>query len=64
MAIAGELDRAEADGLIARDMTTIRPTLKGQRFLNELLERFLPAARTGPSKRVISICSPGTGRPS
>jgi putative oxygen-independent coproporphyrinogen III oxidase len=37
-----ELQAAERDGLIERDLAAIRPTLKGQRFLNELLERFLP----------------------
>lgn len=40
-----ELQAAEHDGLIARDLATIRPTLKGQRFLNDLLERFLPDER-------------------
>jgi oxygen-independent coproporphyrinogen-3 oxidase len=62
--IAAELDRAERDGLLERDLASIRPTTKGQRFLNDLLERFLPSARSGRSRRVISICSPGTGRPS
>ncbi len=38
----GVLRQAEADGLIRRDHETIAPTLKGQRFLNELLQRFLP----------------------
>jgi oxygen-independent coproporphyrinogen-3 oxidase len=61
--IARELDHAEREGLIERDVAAIRPTLKGQRFLNELLERFLPAARPKPS-RVISISSPGTRHPS
>jgi oxygen-independent coproporphyrinogen-3 oxidase len=37
------LDRAEALGLIARDHQTIAPTLRGQRFLNDLLQLFLPA---------------------
>ena len=36
------LDRAESLGLIERDHETLRPTLKGQRFLNELLQMFLP----------------------
>ncbi len=36
------LDKAESLGLIARDHETVRPTLKGQRFLNELLQMFLP----------------------
>lgn len=37
-----ELDRAEAEGLIARTQGRIVPTARGQRFLNVLLERFLP----------------------
>jgi oxygen-independent coproporphyrinogen-3 oxidase len=61
--IARELEAAERDGLIGRDVATFRPTLKGQRFLNELLERFLPAARPKP-RRTISISSPGTSHPS
>jgi oxygen-independent coproporphyrinogen-3 oxidase len=40
-AISGELARAEADGLIERDLHSLRPTLKGQRFLNDLLGLFL-----------------------
>ncbi|SFN19503.1 oxygen-independent coproporphyrinogen-3 oxidase [Formivibrio citricus] len=40
--ILPELDRAEADGLLARDHLRAWPTAKGQRFLNALLERFLP----------------------
>lgn len=36
------LNRVEALGLIARDWQTLRPTLRGQRFLNELLQQFLP----------------------
>jgi oxygen-independent coproporphyrinogen-3 oxidase len=63
LAIARELEAAERDGLLERDVTTIRPTLKGQRFLNELLERCLPAQRPKP-RRVISISSPGTSHPS
>lgn len=63
LAIEPELAGAERDGLIERDLASIRPTTRGQRFLNELLERFLPAARQGRAKRVISICSPGTGHP-
>ena len=61
-AIVPQLERAQAEGLIERDHATIRPTERGQRFLNELLERFLP---TGPARprRTISISSAGTGRP-
>jgi putative oxygen-independent coproporphyrinogen III oxidase len=35
------LRRAEALGLIVRDLRAIRPTERGRRFLNELLELFL-----------------------
>lgn len=35
------LSQAVQDGLLATSNTLIRPTLKGQRFLNVLLERFL-----------------------
>lgn len=38
------LDRAERDGLIERDHVSVRPSLRGRRFLNELLQRFLPDA--------------------
>jgi oxygen-independent coproporphyrinogen-3 oxidase len=41
-AVLAPLERAEALGLIERDHETLRPTLRGQRFLNELLQRFLP----------------------
>ena len=36
------LEKAEDLGLLERDWKTLGPTLKGQRFLNELLELFLP----------------------
>ncbi len=36
------LTKAEAMGLLERDWKTLRPTLRGQRFLNQLLELFLP----------------------
>jgi putative oxygen-independent coproporphyrinogen III oxidase len=39
--IARELEAAEERGLIARDHLTTRPTLAGQRFLNDLLQIFL-----------------------
>ncbi|MBI3371656.1 MAG: oxygen-independent coproporphyrinogen III oxidase-like protein [Betaproteobacteria bacterium] len=41
-AIRAALDTAEARGLIERDQRSIRPSLRGQRFLNDLLELFLP----------------------
>jgi putative oxygen-independent coproporphyrinogen III oxidase len=40
-AIARELETAEQRGLLARDHTRMRPTLAGQRFLNDLLQIFL-----------------------
>lgn len=40
--ILAPLERAEALGLIERDHERMRPTLRGQRFLNELLQLFLP----------------------
>lgn len=43
-AISRELDAAEAKGLISRDHLHIKPTEKGQLFLNDLLEMFLPAS--------------------
>ena len=41
-AISRQLDIAEARGLITRDIKHVRPTEKGQLFLNDLLEMFLP----------------------
>jgi len=63
LTIARELEQAEQDGLIERDVARIRPTPKGQRFLNDLLERFLPSRQAARSRRVINISSTGTGRP-
>ena len=40
--IESRLEKAEAKGLIERDWKHIRPSARGQRFLNELLELFLP----------------------
>jgi putative oxygen-independent coproporphyrinogen III oxidase len=63
-ALTAELDRAQKEGLVERDHAHVRPTDRGRRFLNELMQRFLPArtprARTIP----ISTSSPGTSRPS
>ena len=39
---ASALERARTQGLLASDATRLRPTLQGQRFLNDLLEMFLP----------------------
>jgi putative oxygen-independent coproporphyrinogen III oxidase len=40
--ITRPLQAAEEKGLIERDLKVIRPSEKGRRFLNELLEMFLP----------------------
>jgi putative oxygen-independent coproporphyrinogen III oxidase len=39
--IGKQLERAEAAGLLERDWRQIRPSARGRRFLNELLELFL-----------------------
>jgi oxygen-independent coproporphyrinogen-3 oxidase len=44
--IADPLARAEAAGFLERDAFTIRPTLRGRRFLNDLLGLFLPEAKS------------------
>ncbi len=62
-AIAAELDRVEAAGLLVRDHQHIRPTLKGQRFLNDLLEPFLPGHAVARPARTISISPRDTARP-
>ncbi|OHX13896.1 radical SAM family heme chaperone HemW [Chromobacterium sphagni] len=41
LSIQRQLAEAEAQGLLLRDAAIIRPTLKGQRFLNDLLTLFL-----------------------
>jgi putative oxygen-independent coproporphyrinogen III oxidase len=62
-AIGPQLAKAESLGLIERDHTRIGPTRKGERFLNDLLEMFLPSARPRRATIPISISSPGTYRP-
>ena len=62
--IERQLNDAQAAGLLERDHATLRPTLKGQRFLNDLLEPFLPAKGPRATHIPISIYSPGTSRPS
>jgi oxygen-independent coproporphyrinogen-3 oxidase len=62
-AIAAELDRVEAAGLLERDHQHIRPTVKGQRFLNDLLEPFLPGHASARPARTISISPRDTARP-
>jgi len=44
-AVLKELDAAERRGLITRDELRIAPTERGRRFLNDLLQRFLPEDR-------------------
>jgi oxygen-independent coproporphyrinogen-3 oxidase len=39
--IEPQLEKAERDGLLERDWKRMRPSVRGRRFLNELLERFL-----------------------
>lgn len=58
------LAAAQAAGLVERDHAIIRPTPKGQRFLNDVLESFLPAQRARATTIPINIASPGTSRPS
>jgi oxygen-independent coproporphyrinogen-3 oxidase len=41
-ACASALERARSLGLLERDAIRLKPTLQGQRFLNDLLELFLP----------------------
>jgi oxygen-independent coproporphyrinogen-3 oxidase len=47
--IENQLSEGESRGLLARDWRSIRPTQRGQRFLNELLEVFLTAGRRSPA---------------
>jgi len=44
MTVRRELEDAERLGLIARTHASIVPTLRGQRFLNDLLQLFLHQA--------------------
>lgn len=57
-----ELRAAEDGGLIERDHAAIRPTLAGRRFLNDLLEPFLPAQGSHAPLRAISIFPADTAR--
>jgi oxygen-independent coproporphyrinogen-3 oxidase len=42
-AVLAKLERAERLGLITREHEKLTPTVRGQRFLNDLLQLFLPA---------------------
>ena len=42
LAVAAEVARAEADGLLQVDGAQVRPSARGRRLLNQLLQRFLP----------------------
>jgi oxygen-independent coproporphyrinogen-3 oxidase len=60
LAVEPQLAEAEKRGLVFRDHEWIRPTEKGRRFLNDLLELFIPEAAA--AKPVISISRAGTSR--
>ncbi len=62
-AVEAELERAEAAGLIDRDHANIRPTARGRRFLNDLLEIFLPDAGRRAVVPISRISPKGTSRP-
>jgi len=47
-AIQRGLQRGEEQGLLQRDLKRVRPTERGQRFLNELLGLFLSGETTAP----------------
>jgi oxygen-independent coproporphyrinogen-3 oxidase len=65
LVVEPQLARAEQLGLIERDHEWIRPSVKGRRFLNDLLERFLPDATPArPVIPIVSTSSPGSSRPS
>jgi oxygen-independent coproporphyrinogen-3 oxidase len=63
-AIDRELNEAEGKGLLERDWKRVRPTARGQRFLNDLLALFLSDGTPGHAPdgrgggRVIRISSP------
>jgi putative oxygen-independent coproporphyrinogen III oxidase len=57
------LRAGEAAGLLERDAATIRPSARGQRFLNDLLELFLPGKPLAPARRTISISPRDSPRP-
>ncbi len=61
LAIEPQLAQAERAGLLERDHEWIRPSVRGRRFLNNLLERFLPGdAAPRPVIPIVSTASRGT----
>jgi oxygen-independent coproporphyrinogen-3 oxidase len=46
-AVLGDLDEAERRGFVTRDHERITPTQLGRRFLNDVLQIFLPRATSG-----------------
>ena len=44
-AVLEQLNAAERKGLLVRDLHRIQPTALGRRFLNDLLEIFLPSSQ-------------------
>src|SRR5262245_7502712 len=64
--IQPSFEKAERAGLLERDWKRVRPTARGQRFLNELLALFLADETPGPAPgvpgagRVIRISSPAS----
>jgi len=57
MRIQRQLEKAEQAGLLERDWKRVRPTARGQRFLNELLALFLCDEKPGRAPD-----APGAGR--
>jgi oxygen-independent coproporphyrinogen-3 oxidase len=57
MFIEKKLQKAEEAGLLERDWSRIRPTARGQRFLNELVALFLSDGTPGRAPD-----APGGGR--
>ena len=64
--ITEKMNRAEQQGLLQRELKTVRPTERGQRFLNELLALFLCGETKAPGSgdrgaaRAIRISSPAS----
>jgi oxygen-independent coproporphyrinogen-3 oxidase len=46
--IQSSLEKSEKQGLLGRDLKHVRPTERGQRFLNELLGLFLSGETRAP----------------